>query len=512
MDGLLALLLSNPVSGDPEHPTVPRWLAAHLLVTEALFTLSEEPRSISVPKEGEPIPSESVAAGPPLTEARTIIFDFCLRLLAIPDLPSDEFLSTLRLFVLLTRNHECASQFVKRDGLTMLFKRLHTSPVTGSSSYIAIILRHLIEDQRIVQGIMRQSIKRYLTSPRNKVTDVSSYLKNCSAMALRDPNTFIEVTHSLCRLGAPYVSSHHLSLKEGLDKPSKDGENEKGNTDMQVDSSVSAVDASESMDEVMYFLAAELMKVAKAANDPPPPDVASTTVASEPNEVVAATPAASKESPDFSKVKTQHQYMCFLMQCITELLFSYDSCKVAFLSYSPKKRTSTPAKENPNMKFRAATINFLLSDLVPFDSINPPNNPETRSRMTVSTWAMSLLVALCVDTSSGQEGKEVSSDLMAVRKFVLESISRAIKDTPTESTERQYGRLFALSDLCHRLLTVRFNAAASRKHEDSPTQISKVMLEKNFVSTLTSALSDVDLNYPNVRTLVVSILKPLEFL
>jgi E3 ubiquitin-protein ligase HUWE1 len=124
---------------------------------------------------------------------------------------------------------------------------------------------------------------------------------------------------------------------------------------------------------------------------------------------------------------------------------------------------------------------------------------------------MSVLVALCVDTSSGQEGKEISSDLVAVQKFVLESISRSIKDTPTESTERQYGRLFALSDLCYRLLTVRFNLA-SRKHEDSPTQISKVMLEKNFVATLTNALSDVDLNYPNIRTLVVAILKPLEFL
>jgi E3 ubiquitin-protein ligase HUWE1 len=36
------------------------------------------------------------------------------------------------------------------------------------------------------------------------------------------------------------------------------------------------------------------------------------------------------------------------------------------------------------------------------------------------------------------------------------------------------------------------------------------MLEKNFVATLTAALSEVDLNYPNVRGLVASILRPLE--
>jgi E3 ubiquitin-protein ligase HUWE1 len=38
------------------------------------------------------------------------------------------------------------------------------------------------------------------------------------------------------------------------------------------------------------------------------------------------------------------------------------------------------------------------------------------------------------------------------------------------------------------------------------------MLEKNFVATLTNALSEVDLNYPNVRGVVAAILRPLELL
>ena len=60
MDHLLALLLS---SINPEHP--PQWLAAHLLVTEALLTLSDEPRTISLPKEDEPIEISSIPVGPP---------------------------------------------------------------------------------------------------------------------------------------------------------------------------------------------------------------------------------------------------------------------------------------------------------------------------------------------------------------------------------------------------------------------------------------------------------------
>ena len=34
----------------------------------------------------------------------------------------------------------------------------------------------------------------------------------------------------------------------------------------------------------------------------------------------------------------------------------------------------------------------------------------------------------------------------------------------------------------------------------------------NFVAILTTALSEIDLNYPNVRNLVAAILRPLEHL
>jgi E3 ubiquitin-protein ligase HUWE1 len=125
---------------------------------------------------------------------------------------------------------------------------------------------------------------------------------------------------------------------------------------------------------------------------------------------------------------------------------------------------------------------------------------------------MNVIGALCVDTSAVQETKEISSDLLLVRKFTLETISRAIKEisSTTEGTEARYGRLLALADLCHRLLTVRVNR--KQQQDDISTHLAKIMLEKNFVATLTSALAEVDLNYPNVRNLVASVLRPLEHL
>ncbi|KAG6875821.1 hypothetical protein C0992_002162, partial [Termitomyces sp. T32_za158] len=71
----------------------------------------------------------------------------------------------------------------------------------------------------------------------------------------------------------------------------------------------------------------------------------------------------------------------------------------------------------------------------------------------------------------------------------------------------RYGRLLALAELCHRLLTVRSHATHRKQIDDNPTHIAKVMLEKIFVATLTTALSEIDLNYPNIRRLVPAMTK-----
>lgn len=522
MDHLLALLLS---CSNLEHP--PRWLAAHLLVSEALFTLSDEPRTISLPKEGDPIVHESISVGPLRTEAKGIVFDFCLKLLAVDDLPADELLSVLRLFVLLTRDKDMASQFVLRDGLSSLFKRLRQSAVTGGSSYVATILRHLVEDASTIQSVMQQTIKRYFQQPRTRVVDVNVFVRNCSAIALRDVDIFLDTTKSLCQLDYPYSPSPHIKLQSELNfqnKPTSELENA---SDMQVDTPAVASSAvtPKSAETVVTLLVTELMNAMKLLNDLPSGAVASQDNTSSaptateltkteiPSVELSITQIPEPTSPQ-SDVNDKYQYMCFLMQCLTELLLSYDSCKVAFLSYSAKRRVQQTPKESSN-KFRNITLQFLLTELITYGTINSASDAKQRNRGLLCSWAMNLVGALCVDTSPGPEPKEVSNDLVFVRKFVLETINRAIKEvsaTPN-SVEARYGRLLALADLCHRLLTVRVNATNSRKQQDDvPTHLAKIMLEKNFVAVLTSALSEVDLNYPNVRNLVAAILRPLEFL
>lgn len=514
MDHLLALLLSTV---NLEHP--PRWLAAHLLVTEALFTLSDEPRTISLPKEDEPIDIGPIPVGPPRAEARAIVFDFCFRLLAVDDLPADELLSVLRLFVLLTRDREMAAQFVQREGLVSLFKRIKSSAVNGGSSYVATILHHVVEDAPIIQSIMHQTIKRYFIQHRARTIDLNSYVRNCSAIALRDMDIFIDSTKSLCQMGQPFSFSPHISLSpESLAEPKAPQSDVEPSMDMQVDlPAISPSSAPQkSVESVIHLLIVELMNTVKVVNETPGLPTNVGPIQSESERMQSDTPNRSNEVVDSTlstpiDVHDKYQYLCFTMQCLTELLFSYDTCKVAFLSYS-KKRSQQGYSKDQAHKFRTTTLHFLLSDLITYGTISPLSDGKHNKGLLCS-WAMNVVGALCVDTSSTQEMKDVSVDLMNVRKFVLETISRAIKDLPpTESTEARYGRLLALADLCHRLLTVRVNPASRKQQDEVPTHLAKIMLEKNFVAILTTALSEIDLNYPNVRNLVAAILRPLEYL
>ncbi|KAF9460708.1 hypothetical protein BDZ94DRAFT_1323842 [Collybia nuda] len=517
MDSLLALLLSTI---NLEHP--PRWLAAHLLVTEALFTLSAEPRSITLPKENEAIVPETISVGPPLLEAKDIVFDFCLRLLAVQNLPPDELLSTLRLFVFLTRDPKMGSQFVRGGGVSLLLKRVKASAVASSSSYIATILRHVVEDTQTIRSVMQQTIKRTLSQNRGRgLVDLIEYVRGCSAAALRDPEIFLEATASLCQLGQPF-SSPHISLKpESSSTTEESAHLPMGSAvEMQVDQIAPAttpIIPNESTDNIIHHVITELMNSAKTMNEMllQPPVTAGTVSggdAEHSNDIETTATAGGSTPLHSAGLAGLHDYMCFLMQCLTELLFSYDACKLAFLSYSPKKRTQTPAKDSGS-RYRNATLQFLLMDFITFGTISHLTDEKARNRTTLCHLAMSVLVALCIDTTPNHEVKEVSPELASVRKFVLEAVSRSIKELPSfETVDARYGRLLALTDLCHRLLTVKINSASRKQYEENPTHIAKVMLEKGFVATLTTALSEIDLNYPNIRNLVPSILRPLEFL
>lgn len=264
-------------------------------------------------------------------------------------------------------------------------------------------------------------------------------------------------------------------------------------------------------DVLVHYVMGELLRVAK------PPTVLTTP---------AATLAASQVSTldgtasvdgtkEVGVLRTgvedalEHLYTCILMQTLTELLASYDSCKAAFISFH-KKRSSFGPKDAAS-KHRANFLVFLLYELTTATAGLPTE--KVHRRATFSNLANLVIGSLCSDVITPQGVKEPSEELTSARKFVLDALAKAMKDvTASDAPDLRYTKLHTLAELCTRLLTFRTatTATSSGVKEETSVHIAKIMLEKNFVSILTGALAEADLNHPSMRSLVGVIMRPLE--
>ena len=112
---------------------------------------------------------------------------------------------------------------------------------------------------------------------------------------------------------------------------------------------------------LIHLLIGELMKSVKT-DMAPDPTITDTAIPIDLPPLAGPVPQTAQPGPSPESQPTQepidYTYPCFIPEILTGLLFSYESCKVAFLSYTPKKRNETPAKEG--VKHRTAAIQFLL--------------------------------------------------------------------------------------------------------------------------------------------------------
>jgi E3 ubiquitin-protein ligase HUWE1 len=175
---------------------------------------------------------------------------------------------------------------------------------------------------------------------------------------------------------------------------------------------------------------------------------------------------------------------------------------------------STPSRDGG--KSKSTILSFSLSDLLSFGKIYGQPSEKAKRRIVMSRCAMEVILALCTSPMSQQaptDLKDLPSDIVHVRKTVLEVLGKAIKDTSSVNPiEARYARLISHAELCSLLLTPQPTLSSKPVQDDVTIHLAKIMLEKNFVGTLTGVLGDLDLNYPNVKSLISAILRPLEYL
>nr|CAG8455076.1 13988_t:CDS:10 [Entrophospora candida] len=475
----------SDISLSKTKPELPKWLTPALLIVESLISLSDEPKSVGPLKTAkspeDPINFEDTGINTmvPNEIERLNLLGYCLGLVRRgDDLDKDLINALLRIFVRLTRQHGVALEFMRKDGLAYLFeifkKRAHD--FRGQQIFLAMLMRHVIEDESVIENIMEREIKNWFTNPRPRTVDVNAYLKNTPQYALRNHDIFVKVTKKICKLNRydPNGRTHQITLiKQG---------------DTTITTAATTTHANEE----------EMITDVQASTSVPIQSSPKKTIY-DLDETESLIQFISHELLSIVFKPEEHQdYLsrCFLLQCLTELLSSYPSCKMEVVNLSRRRNSVNVYNNNNNTKSKPFLLNHLLNEFLPYGCITPSTDIEMRKRYGQSKWTTYTLVAL-------------------FRKFVLDTIIRSFKSAiaSTDPIEAKYGRLLALAELCYALLTARASPnSANKPNEDNPASIARIMLDKNFVNILTDALAEIDLNYPSARILINALLKPFEFL
>ncbi|RCI05196.1 hypothetical protein CU098_002474, partial [Rhizopus stolonifer] len=496
--------------------SLPAWSATTFLVLEALIAQADEPKKVKLttPKnthsifsvkssdedeEGErgsqhddPMEDVTKTTTQVSFQQREKLLQCCVSLLRKTNLTRDDIYAILRMIVRLTKNHEAALYFVQIGGVPLLFTkpRLSLEGLQGQQAFIILILRHIVESMTVLKSTMKDIINNWFINPRPRNTDISAFVRSNAHVALRHPDAFVQVATDVCRLARfdEFEINRQIKLKkqEG-EKPSEEEP---------------PVKQSSSSETVVYYLLNEIM-------------TARTEV----------TALAAKKEPLTEEEKKQENikfvYTGFLLQCLVELISSYPSCKYDIFNFCKKQNGQrTTTLDGKHRSF----VSMLINDLLPYNHLNPTSE-ESRKQQGLSTWTISTLVAMSYDASSTTElTPQQKNELIQVRKYVLEAIIRSLKEAvaSSDTASVKYSKYLALSDLCYRILNARPNVGSSlarslsnanqnnNTKEDVVLSNSKIMLDKNFVSVLTSAISDVDINYPHSKTILNAMLRPLE--
>jgi E3 ubiquitin-protein ligase HUWE1 len=541
------------------------WIGQVLLIIERLLAEDQLPRQIAwAPPTGDSAEEISVNDLPqPIVglDEKNQLFDAIMEML--PRIGKDESLalSVTRVLVMLTRTRKIAARLAEKRHIQRLFlmvKQLAGITNEGLRSALMIVLRHMIEDEAMIRQIMGTEIQQMFESRDRRQTDTTGYTRQMYAHAIRAPEIFVEVTNEKLQLARfdPNQRPQTLVLKRE-DSPHNDQSTVQGAVASAVDATAEQdrpkettepkqpvlertktadlkIPVVENSDGVIHYLLCELLAY-KEIDDTPevqkPTEIvteetpgSNETASDAPSTPSAAAPEQIKpEKPVFkADAHPIYIYRCFLLKCLAELLQSYNRTKIEFISFSRKADpyTTTPSKP------RSGVLNYLLNTLVPVGTLNHEGDLSFRKRLATSNCAIDVVVSLCHKTGEYAVPKsdlqqspytETEPDLLFVRKFVLEHALKAFRDANAsdEPLDMRYSRLLNISDIFSRMVSQRSNGEMLTQNADlTPNlkQMAKIMYEKNFITILTTAISDIDLNFPNAKRVVKYILKPLKWL
>jgi E3 ubiquitin-protein ligase HUWE1 len=578
----LSFLKVSPASAQEE---LPSWIPYILLIFEILLTDSEQPVEVRwKPPATENDPVEEpiwVEREPNLTaEERSNLLTAILDIL--PRIGKEETLavSVLRILVILTRDHATAKIVGEKRNLSRLFVTAKQLCSGGSarlnqahiSDNIMMILRHIVEDEDMVRQTMETEIRQFFSSSRSRggYHDLQSYLRHLSHVALRSPKLFVEVTNDLVQLnGWSPAFDHTLRTTLSLKKPAepeatqtKEGSVEpavQATEDLTIEDVKPSTESAdkemtdapktpfelkrpvlENTDGVIHFLLCELLnyrevrEVDELTGHSHKEAGSEAESSSSTGEGSASADQSSDQKDKDKKVSKStfraedhpiFVYRCFLLNCLAELLQSFNRAKIEFINF----KRSAPVQANTPIKPRSSVLNYLLNDLLWLGPAGVSMDSTTiKKKAATATHAQAVLVALVartpekpIDRLKNQFEYDDDSDLLFVRRFVLDTVLKAYKEaaTPGERDEIRYGKMLCAAELMSLMIGEKDKDAQSRDARAtdpavarSQAQLKRLMYEKGYLSALTASIADIDLTFPNVKRTIKYILRVLRAL
>lgn len=565
-DNFVILLGFIKIFPDQTSEDASPWIGQVLLIVERLLAEDQLPHQIQwTPPMGDSNETSVDQLPTPIVslDEKNQLFDAIMEIM--PRISKDESLalSVTRILAMLTRTRKIAMRLAEKRNIQRLFlmvKQLSGITNEGLRSAFMIVLRHMVEDEEMIRQIMRTEIQQMFESRDRRQTDTTGYTRQMYALAIRAPEIFVEVTNEKLQLARfdpnqrpqtlvlkkdESASNEQITVAEPSNAPAEEDQ-PKASTEAPPKQPVLErtktadlkVPVVESSDGVIHYLLCELLAYKEIEDTPEP--AKPTEPQSQPGEITQASqstpeaptvPAAGAtvepNKPEKLTFKADahpiYIYRCFLLKCLSELLQSYNRTKIEFISFSRKADpyTTTPSKP------RSGVLNYLLNNLVPIGTLNHEGDLGFKKKLATSTCAIDVIVSLCnktgehtvpkSDTQQLSPYAETEPDLLFVRKFVLEHALKAFKEASAsdEPLDMKYSRLLNISDIFSRMVAQRNNGEMLTSNADLTPhlkQMAKIMYEKNFITILTTAISDIDLNFPNAKRVVKYILKPLKWL
>lgn len=571
IDEYIGFLKVSPSTSTEE---MPPWIPYILLVIETLLRHDERPVAAQwkAPKSLDEAVSEPIIQMRALTvgdEQRAHILEFVLEML--PRVGKEETLAiaALRILVILTRNRRLAKLVGDKRNLQRLF--LMAKQLSGSGSerfkqskltaHIMTVLRHIIEDEETIKQIMRAEIKigfPTLHRTQRGHSDVQSYLRAMAPIALRAPDLFVEVTNDMLRFtrwASPSNDSSRtqsLVLKEEPTETSADKTNDNAADAAEQDVKQSTEPADKEMidapksheskrpvvenpDGVIHFLLCELLNYREVDDKEVPttekdskPDPASGSEENSSSSRDNNGADAKDKKPAKPVFKSEEHpifvYRCFLLNCLAELLQSYNRTKMEFINF----KRNAPLTTSTPIKPRSSVLNYLIYDLLCQGNLSGTvDSIAGKKKAATSVQTQKVLVALVSKTSEKaiDRGKDKFAyddepDLLFARKFVLDTMLKAYERAPfsDDPLETRYSRMQCLAELMNHMIGEKDKdqgapgRGADNVSTRSHAQLRRLMYEKGYLEKLTSSIAEINLNYPGVKRAIKYILRVLRVL